>query len=72
MHFAASCYVGESVQDPAKYYVNNLIGTLNLLEASAARARAELGWSPEFDDLSDIVETAWRWFSRQPAPVIGS
>jgi UDP-glucose-4-epimerase GalE len=39
------------------------------LVASAARARAELGWSPEFNELSDIVETAWRWFSRQPARV---
>ncbi len=37
------------------------------LVASAARARAELGWSPEFNELSDIVESAWRWFSRQPA-----
>jgi UDP-glucose 4-epimerase len=40
------------------------------LVASAARARAELGWSPKFNELSDIVETAWRWFARQPAPVI--
>lgn len=36
------------------------------LVASAARARAELAWSPRFNELSDIVETAWRWFSRQP------
>ena len=41
------------------------------LVASAARAGAELGWSPEFNELSDIVETAWRWFSRQPVPVSG-
>ena len=41
------------------------------LVAGAERARAELGWSPKFDDLSDIVETAWRWFSRQPAHVGG-
>lgn len=41
------------------------------LVASTARARAELGWSPEFNELSDIVETAWRWFSRQPARVSG-
>ena len=41
------------------------------LVASAERARAELGWSPEFKELSDIVETAWRWFSRQPARVSG-
>ena len=33
MHFAASCYVGESMQDPGKYWSNNVMGTLNLLEA---------------------------------------
>jgi UDP-glucose-4-epimerase GalE len=33
MHFAAFAYVGESVQQPAKYYQNNLVNTLNLLEA---------------------------------------
>jgi len=33
MHFAAHCYVGESVQDPRKYYRNNVAGTLNLLNA---------------------------------------
>src|SRR6266850_1100442 len=32
MHFAASSLVGESVADPQKYYVNNLAGTLSLLE----------------------------------------
>ncbi len=31
MHFAAFTYVGESVEDPQKYYVNNLKNTLNLL-----------------------------------------
>jgi len=33
MHFAASCLVPESVADPAKYYENNVIGTLRLLAA---------------------------------------
>jgi UDP-arabinose 4-epimerase len=33
MHFAAFAYVGESVTDPAKYYLNNVAGTLSLLEA---------------------------------------
>lgn len=32
MHFAAYAYVGESVQDPGKYYRNNVAGTLTLLE----------------------------------------
>jgi len=31
MHFSAFAYVGESVINPMKYYNNNLIGTLNLL-----------------------------------------
>jgi UDP-glucose 4-epimerase len=33
MHFSAYAYVGESVTDPAKYYRNNVISTLVLLEA---------------------------------------
>lgn len=33
IHFAASAYVGESVADPAKYYHNNVGGTLSLLDA---------------------------------------
>lgn len=33
MHFAAYAYVGESVENPAKYYHNNVFGTLTLLEA---------------------------------------
>jgi len=33
MHFSAFAYVGESVADPAKYYLNNVANTLNLLEA---------------------------------------
>jgi UDP-glucose-4-epimerase GalE len=32
VHFAAFTYVGESVRDPGKYYRNNLVNTLNLLE----------------------------------------
>ena len=33
MHFAAFCYVGESVDEPGKYYRNNVAATLTLLEA---------------------------------------
>ncbi len=33
IHFAAYAYVGESVSHPAKYYRNNVVGTLTLLEA---------------------------------------
>jgi UDP-arabinose 4-epimerase len=33
VHFAAFSYVGESVTDPGKYYRNNVVGSLTLLEA---------------------------------------
>lgn len=33
LHFAAFAYVGESMTAPAKYYENNVVGTLNLLQA---------------------------------------
>ncbi len=33
IHFAADAYVGESINNPAKYYRNNVAGTLTLLEA---------------------------------------
>ena len=36
MHFAAYAYVGESMSAPDKYYRNNVVGTLTLLEAMQA------------------------------------
>jgi UDP-arabinose 4-epimerase len=33
MHFAAHCYVGESVQNPRKYFANNVVSALTLLNA---------------------------------------
>lgn len=33
VHFAAFTYVGESVNNPEKYYYNNVVGTINLLHA---------------------------------------
>lgn len=45
MHFAAYCYVGESVIDPGKYYRNNVTGTLTLLEAMRDHAVSKLVFS---------------------------
>lgn len=33
IHFAAFSQVGESVKNPQKYYINNVCGTINLLQA---------------------------------------
>jgi UDP-glucose 4-epimerase len=45
VHFAGSIAVGESVRDPAKYYQNNLSGTLNLLDAMRAHEVNKLVFS---------------------------
>ena len=37
MHFASFIEVGRSVRDPAAFYRNNLVNTLNLLDAMVAR-----------------------------------
>lgn len=34
MHFAAFAYVGESLSDPGKYYRNNVMGSLALIQAA--------------------------------------
>lgn len=36
LHFAAYAYVGESVEDPIKYYRNNIVGSVNLVETMIA------------------------------------
>jgi UDP-glucose 4-epimerase len=40
MHFAAHCYVGESMKDPEKYYRNNVVAGLHL---AAAMRKAGIG-----------------------------
>lgn len=61
MHFAAYIAVGESVENPAKYYSNNVAGTLNLLKAMVdASVKAfvfssscALYGNPEFTPLTE-------------------
>ena len=45
VHFAAFAYVGESVTDPAKYYRNNLAGTLSLLDVMRAHGIGHIVFS---------------------------
>lgn len=45
VHLAAFAYVGESVADPAIYYRNNSVGTLNLLQAMRAAGSRSLIFS---------------------------
>lgn len=36
------------------------------LVASSSLAMKELGWRPEYNDLEQIIETAWHWFQAHP------
>lgn len=36
------------------------------LIAGAAKARQVLGWNPQYPDLRDIIESAWRWHKAHP------
>ena len=36
-------------------------------DALFMRIRSELGWSPQFEDIDAIVETAWRWRAGHPS-----
>lgn len=45
VHFAAYALVGESVENPEKYYRNNVGGTLNLLEAMTEHGTGRLVFS---------------------------
>lgn len=45
IHFAASAYVGESVEDPGKYYRNNVVGSVSLLEACRQAGVARIVFS---------------------------
>ena len=41
-------------------------GDPGVLFASSARIRHELGWTPRFEDIDPIVNTAWRWREAHP------
>ena len=45
IHFAAFCYVGESVTDPLKYYKNNVSATVSLLSAMRSAGVTQLVFS---------------------------
>jgi len=37
-----------------------------VLIASSEKDKSELGWSPEYNDLEKIIETAWKWHKTHP------
>jgi UDP-glucose-4-epimerase GalE len=57
MHFAAFLDVGESVREPAKYYRNNVVGALNVLEAMASTGVKHLVFSSTCATYGEPMET---------------
>jgi len=56
VHFAAKCYVGESVQEPSKYYRENVTYTWNLLEAMRAAGCRDIVFSSSCATYGEPVE----------------
>lgn len=56
MHFAAFAYVGESVIDPQKYYLNNVRNTLNLLQVMLETGVKHFIFSSSCATYGDTVE----------------
>ncbi len=41
-------------------------GDPSVLIASSDKIRRELGWKPQYPDVHDIIETAWKWHQAHP------
>src|SRR5262245_18653634 len=57
MHFAAYLDVGESVRDPIKYYRNNVVGALSVLDAMAAQSVKTFVFSSTCATYGEPIET---------------
>jgi UDP-glucose-4-epimerase GalE len=56
MHFAALLDVGESVREPARYYRNNVVGALSVLEAMVAEGASRFVFSSTCATYGEPVE----------------
>jgi UDP-glucose-4-epimerase GalE len=56
IHFAAFLDVGESVREPARYYRNNVVGALGVLEAMAAEQRRHVVFSSTCATYGEPIE----------------
>ena len=57
LHFAAFLDVGESVRDPVRYYRNNVVGALSVLEAMVAEKVSRLVFSSTCATYGEPIET---------------
>jgi UDP-glucose-4-epimerase GalE len=57
MHFAALCYVNESMKKPGEYYRNNVAATINLLQTMVANNISNLIFSSSCATYGEPLET---------------
>ncbi len=60
LHFAALLSVGESVAEPARYYRNNVLGTLDLLDSMRESGLARIVFSSTAAVYGDPIDTPIR------------
>ena len=60
IHFAAHAYVGEFVQQPQKYFDNNVTKTLALLDTLLEVGIAKVVLSSSWCDITGSAETAYQ------------
>jgi UDP-glucose 4-epimerase len=60
---AAETIIGKEI--PVKAIARRA-GDPAVLIASSDRAKTELGWRPEFQDLRKILGSAWSWLQEHP------
>ncbi|HEV8138940.1 MAG TPA: UDP-glucose 4-epimerase GalE [Pyrinomonadaceae bacterium] len=53
-------------RDIPTHIVARRAGDPAVLIASSSRIKSELGWSPKFQDMRKIVESAWQWLQVHP------
>jgi UDP-glucose 4-epimerase len=62
IHFAAFIAVGESMREPARYFRNNVAGSLSLLDAMVQAGVKHMVFSSTAAVYGNPVETLLRWF----------
>ena len=71
-HGCSSVIIAKSVQtralqdglNLAYQFANHRDGDPDRLVADISKIQQELGWSPKNSDINTIVESAWRWYTR--------
>ena len=61
---ASECVIGRKIP---VLFKKRRSGDPPELYANADLIRKELGWEPEYTQLENIIETAWKWFSQNPS-----